>query len=160
MPDWRNRVRHPDPIRGEICIKYEAISSDYFRFNDWSFGALDPFAVTVKGSDPYSGEWFYPAIALSNVQRIQARGPDNTASNADREQAKVKPGPKPALSDSIMDKMLNDLRLGLTTPEELKSFKLEALSARYGGANNTANKARKQALARFSDFQNSNSENL
>jgi hypothetical protein len=154
VPEWRNQVRHPDPKKGEIRNRYDAIPSDYFQLNDWSFGSLDPFGIIALGSDPFGAEWFYPAIALSDIRRIQAGDLDNTSSNADREQVKVKPGPKPALSDSIMEKMLNDLRLELTTPEELKNLKLEALSARYGGANNTANKARKQALARFSQFQN------
>jgi hypothetical protein len=68
--------------------------------------------------------------------------------------AESRPGPRPELSDSITNKMLDDLRSGRETPEGLRGLKLEALSAQYGGSKNTANKARKQALARFSEFQN------
>jgi hypothetical protein len=291
VSEWRNQSRNPELKRGEICNRYDPIPRDYFRFNDWSFGWLDPFGVTALGSDPFSAEWFYPAVARSDVERLQAEGrgsqtatPETHSGMADRRTAgtrqaeaslpkyklvsdvllelipdgarfsdsehylgvwisavqheweegnvdmlrrvpgqeqptriashgrnitidlddrnrsircvissdhsfdgdqfddpyvtaqhinylkrkygsanwvdtlvtpaKSRPGPKPKLLNSIIKNMLDDLRSGRETLEGLQILKLEALSAQYGGSKNTANKARKQALARFSEFQN------
>jgi len=45
--------------------------------------------------------------------------------------------------------MLDDLRLGRRTVEELRADTLTAPVAQYGGSPNTANQARKQALEAF-----------
>jgi hypothetical protein len=62
-----------------------------------------------------------------------------------------KPGPKPELRNQIIEKMLTDLR----SKEQLQDDTLEALATQYGGSPNTADKARKGALTRFSQMQSS-----
>jgi hypothetical protein len=49
--------------------------------------------------------------------------------------------------------MLADLTSGQRTAEELEGNTLDALKTEYGGSRNTADVARKHALARFSEIQ-------
>jgi hypothetical protein len=63
------------------------------------------------------------------------------------------PGPKPSVRLAIADKMLAGLRCGHCTPEQLESDTLAALVVTYGGSPNTANRARQDALAAFSNKQ-------
>ena len=63
--------------------------------------------------------------------------------------ARHKPGRKPVLPQRLIEQMLDDLRLGRRTVEELRADTLTALVAQYGGSPNTANQARKQALEAF-----------
>jgi len=58
-------------------------------------------------------------------------------------------GPLPVLQDSMAARMLDELCDAKTTEDELEGMKLAALSATYGGSNNTAKAARTQALAEF-----------
>ncbi len=69
-----------------------------------------------------------------------------------------RPGPKPVLREAIIKKMLADLCAGRRTPEQLQRDTLYALKTQYGGSVNTTGTARKEALERFAEFQNSNSE--
>jgi hypothetical protein len=70
-----------------------------------------------------------------------------------------KPGPKPKQRNAIADRMFDDLQSRRRTPDELKGDKLAVLVAQYdGGSANTANAARTEALARFTEFLKSNSE--
>jgi hypothetical protein len=71
---------------------------------------------------------------------------------------KRKPGPKPAMTTEIVNKMLDDLVRGKCTPEQLEDIKLVALAAKYGGANNTADKARDIACRKFSELPGRDSE--
>jgi len=82
--EWRNQVRDPGPLKGKIGNRYDAIPSDYFRFNDWSFGVFDPFGIIAKGSDPFGAEWFYPAVASIDVKRLKAEEPGNTDPKVNR----------------------------------------------------------------------------
>lgn len=63
-------------------------------------------------------------------------------------------GPRPTLREGIKGRILQDLRAGHRTPAQLQKDTLLALAAQYGGSQNTANLARKEAL---SEFQNSES---
>jgi hypothetical protein len=64
-----------------------------------------------------------------------------------------RPGRKPKPRAEIADKMLADLTSGQRTAEELEGNTLDALKTEYGGSRNTADVARKHALARFSEIQ-------
>ena len=75
-------------------------------------------------------------------------------SGAPSKRRRSKPGPEPKLRTTIANRMLDDLRLERRTPEALRGDTLAALAQQYGGSPNTASTARRDALARFSKFQN------
>jgi hypothetical protein len=103
------------------------------------------------------------AILPKSLLQLFTPAPASQGEKSKSNKSKGRPGPKATLRENIADAMLRDLRSGRVTPEVLNDYTLEALRAAYGGSQNTANSARKLALARFSefkDFQSSNSENL
>jgi hypothetical protein len=101
----------------------------------------------LEGAQRVFEEWFTPTNAS-----IPAAAPSETPllSNVRR----GTPGPKPKVRKAIADKMFDDLRSNKRTLGELRGDTLAALAAHYGGSPNTANMARKDALERFSQFQN------
>jgi hypothetical protein len=109
----------------------------------------------ISSNHPFDSDQFEgPYITAQHIGYLKRKYGSANWTDTLAAPAKSRPGPKPELSNRIANNMLDDLRSGRETPEGLKILKLEALSAQYGESKNTANKARKQALARFSEFQN------
>jgi hypothetical protein len=93
------------------------------------------------------------SLGLNVPSEFEASWPDATP-----KPERQKPGPKRKVRDGIANKMYDDLVSGRRTIEELERDKLTALVAAYGGSLNTDGLARKEAIAKFSEFQKSNSE--
>jgi hypothetical protein len=67
-------------------------------------------------------------------------------------------GTRPTLRNSIAAKMLEDLRSGKRTADQLRRDTLAALAAQYGGSQNTANAARRRALSKFQSYSANQTE--
>jgi hypothetical protein len=71
----QDEMRHP-----RLEQQYREIPAEFFQANEWTFSPTIPFEITkpfdrvTKTGGSYAGEWFYPAVALSDVQRLQAEG--------------------------------------------------------------------------------------
>jgi hypothetical protein len=89
----------------------------------------------LTGAARLLGEWFGDT---KKARQLEARAP-----------SKNPPGPKPILREELFRKMLDDMQAGWRTPEELEGDTLLALSARYGGSQNTSAKARRKAMEAF-----------
>jgi hypothetical protein len=64
-----------------------------------------------------------------------------------------KPGRPPVVRQRLTEQMLVDLRSERRTVEQLEADTLAVLVAQYGGSQNTANDARRHALAIFRDSE-------
>ena len=71
----------------------------------------------------------------------------------DIQKIRKKPGPKGEVRKRLKDKMLVDLRTGRRKVTDLQEYTLLLLTVEYGGSQNTANNARKEAIAQFNTEQ-------
>jgi hypothetical protein len=85
VPEWHNKARNPRINNGEIHNKYEKIPLDYFLYNDWVVSPYDPFNVFSKGSNLYNAEWFYPAVAESEIEKLRHQLPSCNRLTNDKE---------------------------------------------------------------------------
>jgi len=154
---WYDKTGTPGPSR-----EIEAHDDMHFAYEGREVDLLHLYRRPSKGRGRLGhpdAEWRELTISQKDFEKLRA-AIRQLSSSPQLRPDKRRPGPKPTLLNAITDKMLDDLRSKRETPKGLENLKLEALSAHYGESKNTADKARKQALNRPSEFQNSNSEKL
>ena len=78
----RDHAGHPP-----IGKRYLPIPAEFFQYNEWTVRPLEHFAIerpfnwATRTGGTANPEWFYPAVALRDVHRLQAKGLGDIASS-------------------------------------------------------------------------------
>jgi hypothetical protein len=143
-----------DTIYDDVTTSFRQVASlpKYLLALARSIGVdlIDPtlgiVSLTEPDEDLFVNEEGFRKIAKALWRLIQTAA-------VTPEPKKGKPGPKSLVREAIAGRMFAELPDERRTVEDLSEDTLEALVTAYGGSPNTANLAREDAIARFSEFQ-------
>jgi hypothetical protein len=137
----------------------EAVESDGFlhyplpTFGGFSFVPARFWGFTIgwRTSGLSRGHEWATAVTVRRADILKVWGPaaNEPAAKGGADAGRRKRGPRPALANRIEQRMLDDLKSGHVSRDDLAGWTEEALKAEYGASRDTCRKARKAALSKF-----------